>query len=64
MPTLGTALTPEQLHKGSCWTLSAAVQGYARSHGRGLATQACAGRGFPSSRQSASERVSSENGVD
>jgi hypothetical protein len=46
MPTLGTALTPEQLRKGSCWTLSADVQGYARSHGSGLATQACAGRGF------------------
>ena len=46
MPTLGTALTPEQLHKESCWTLSADVQGYARSHGSGLATQACAGRGF------------------
>ena len=46
MPTLGTALTPEQLQKGSCWTLSADVQGYARSHGSGLATQACAGRGF------------------
>ena len=46
MPTLGTALTPEQLNKGSCWTLSADVQGYARSHGSGLATQACAGRGF------------------
>ena len=46
MPTLGTALTPEQLHKGSCWTLSADVQGYARSHGSGLATQASAGRGF------------------
>ena len=46
MQTLGTALTPEQLQKGSCWTLSADVQGYARSHGRGLATQACAGRGF------------------
>ena len=46
MPTLGTALTPEQLSKGSCWTLSADVQGYALSHGSGLATQACAGRGF------------------
>ena len=46
MPTLGTALTPEQLHKGSWWTLNADVQGYARSHGSGLATQACAGRGF------------------
>ena len=46
MPTLGTALTPEQLRKGSCWTLRADVQGYARSHGSGLATQACAGRGF------------------
>ena len=46
MPTLGTALTPAQLRKGSCWTLSADVQGYARSHGSGLATQACAGRGF------------------
>ena len=46
MPTLGTALAPEQLHKGSCWTLIADVQGYARSHGSGLATQACAGRGF------------------
>ncbi len=46
MPTLGTALTPEQLNKGSCWTLNTDVQGYARSHGSGLATQACAGRGF------------------
>ena len=46
MPTLGTALTPEQLSKGSCWTLNVDVQGYARSHGSGLATQACAGRGF------------------
>ena len=46
MPTLGTALTREQLNKGSCWTLKTDVQGYARSCGSGLATQACAGRGF------------------
>ena len=46
MTTLGTALTPERLNKGSCWTLDADLQGYARSQGSGLATQARAGRGF------------------
>ena len=46
MPTLGTALSPEQLRKASCWTLTADVNGYARNRGSGLATQACAGRGF------------------
>lgn len=46
MPTLGTALAPEQLIKGSCWILNTDVNGFSRSHGSGLATQACAGRRF------------------
>ena len=46
MPTLGTPLAPELLLIGSRWILSRGVNGYARSSGRGLATQAKAGRRF------------------
>ena len=46
MLTLGTPLAPELLHPGSCWILTSGVNGYARSQGSGLATQAASGRRF------------------
>lgn len=46
MPTLGTPLAPESLQPGSIWALSTGVNGYARDHGNGLATQAASGRRF------------------
>lgn len=46
MATLSTLLARELTQPGSCWELQRDVDGYARSRGDGLATQACAGRGF------------------
>jgi len=40
----GTAAAPELLVAGSCWRLAAELDGYSRSRGAGLATQAAAGR--------------------
>ncbi len=44
MARLGTPAAPELLRAGSTWRLTVAVNGYARSRGAGLATQARAGR--------------------
>ena len=46
MATLGTLLTPDRLIPGSTWQLDSDVNGYARSDGAGLATQAHQGRRF------------------
>ena len=46
MATLGTPLTPDRLTPNSTWRLDADVNGYARSSGTGLATQAQRGRRF------------------
>ena len=46
MATLSTLLAPELTRPGSCWELARDINGYARAKGDGLATQACAGRGF------------------
>ena len=46
MATLSTLLAPELTQPGSEWTLERDINGYARASGEGLATQACAGRGF------------------
>ncbi len=44
MARLGTPVAPELLRSGSCWRLLASIDGYARSSGSSLATQAGAGR--------------------
>jgi len=46
MATLGTPLTPDRLLPESTWRLETDVNGYARSVGTGLATQAQQGRRF------------------
>ena len=40
----GTPAAPELLHRGTTWTLLAALPCYGRPSGRGLATEAAAGR--------------------
>ena len=46
MATLGTLLAPDLLATQSCWRLRANVNGYSRSTGHGLTTQAGKGRSF------------------
>ena len=46
MATLGTLLAPDLIQTGSCWQLCADVNGYSRSDGASLTTQACRGRRF------------------
>ena len=46
MATLGTLLAPDLIQTGSCWQLCADVNGYSRSEGASLTTQACRGRRF------------------
>ena len=46
MATLGTLLAPDLIQTGSCWQLCADVNGYSRSDGESLTTQACRGRRF------------------
>ena len=46
MATLGTLLAPDLIERGSCWQLCADVNGYSRSAGASLTTQACRGRRF------------------
>ena len=46
MATLGTLLAPDLIQTGSCWQLCADVNGYSRSDGESLTTQACSGRRF------------------
>ena len=43
MATLGTLLAPDLIQTGSCWQLCADVNGYSRSDGESLTTQACRG---------------------
>ena len=46
MATLGTLLAPDLIQTGSSWQLCADVNGYSRSDGASLTTQACRGRRF------------------
>ena len=46
MATLGTLLAPDLIQTGSCWQLCADGNGYSRSDGVSLTTQACQGRRF------------------
>ena len=46
MATLGTLLAPDLIQTGSSWQLCADVNGYSRSEGASLTTQACRGRRF------------------
>ena len=46
MATLGTLLAPDLIQTGSCWQLCTDVNGYSRSDGESLTTQACQGRRF------------------
>ena len=46
MATLSTLLAPDLLHPQSCWTLLKDINGYARSRGTSLTTQARCGRSF------------------
>ncbi|PZV06268.1 MULTISPECIES: C40 family peptidase [unclassified Synechococcus] len=44
LPTPGTPAAPDLLLGGSCWRLTAELDGYSGARGQGLATQASAGR--------------------
>ena len=46
MLTLGAQIKRDQLFSGSCWQLQKGVDGFARSNGPALVTQAAARRNF------------------